>query len=306
MNLFRASGVLQLDVIQARKLVILGLGSLGSLTAGNLPYPWREIALIDPETLEVDNIERHLLGQGELGQPKAEGVRRWLIDRGMDPHTIVSHVGNAQDFLDLHTDADLLIVSVDNRRARDDINAWAVEHNIPAIYGGIYPKGTGGDVMVVPNPRAVCNLCAEYRMGSMDYKGKPTEDYGVNLAELVDTRGDVHAVPALRWAISSIAADMADIALDILTKGGEVKPHVLVHAHHWEPVLVLRPGSAVLNTLASFIASLPAMGLLGTMKLGKLSDGTYHLLVQRGIVSLRLERWNRCSLHAGSILSEDI
>lgn len=305
MKLFRVSGVLDLDVIRARKLLFLGLGSLGSLTAGNLPYEWRETVLIDPETLEENNIERHLLGRAELGQPKAEGVRRWFIDRGIDPRTIVSHVGNAQDFLDLHTDADLLIVGVDNRRARDDVNAWAVEYNIPAIYGGIYPRGTGGDVMVISRPREVCGLCAEFRMGNLEYKGKPTDDYGVNIAELLDTRGDLKAVPALRWAISSIAADMADIALDILMKGGEVKPHILVHAHHWEPVLVLRPGRA-LTTLASFIASLPAMGLLETMKLGKLSDGTYQLLVQRGIVSLRLERWNRCSLHAGSISTEEI
>lgn len=305
MKLLRANGLLDLNVAHARKVVFLGLGSLGSLTAGNLAFPWREIVLIDPEALEEENVERHLLGQGELGQPKAEGVRRYLIDRGIDPSTIISHVGHAQDFLDHHTDADLLIVSVDNGRALEDINAWAVAHNIPALYGGIYPKGSGGDVMVVPNPHAVCYLCAKYRMGTMEYEGKPTDDYGVNIAELMDTRGDIHAVSALRWAISSIAADMADIALDILTKGGDVEPYVLVHAHYWEPVLVLRPGSA-LNTLASFVASLPAMGLVGTMKLGKLADGTYQLLVQRGIFSLRLEWWDRCPLHSGNISVDDI
>lgn len=305
MEFHRIAGILDLSQVRKQKVVFVGFGSLGSLVLSSLAYPWREMVLIDPELLEKNHIERHLLGQSELGQPKVEGGRRWLIDRGLPARIITTHVGDAQEFLDAHTDTDLLIVGVDNRRTRDDVNAWAVEHNISAIYGGIYPKGTGGDVMVIPRPREACGLCAEYRMGNLEYKGKPTGDYGVNIAELVDARGDLKAVPALRWAVSSIAADMADIALDTLMKGGEVEPHILVHAHHWEPVLVMRPGGA-LNTLASFIASQPALGLLGTMKLGKLDDGTYQLFVQRGIVSLQLERWSHCPLHAESIASEEI
>lgn len=300
MNLHRATGLLDLSVIRTKKIVFLGLGSLGSMAVANLAYPWRSIVLVDPEVLEENNIERHLLGRSELGKPKVEGVRRWLVDRGISAQSVTMHQGYAEDVLDDHTDADLLVVAIDHRSARDDVNAWAVANGIPMVVGGIYSMGTGGHVMAIPAPQQACYRCAEHLMGADQYAGKPTADYGVDISQLTDDQGDLRAVPALRFAISALASDMVDVALEILTKGGDRASHVLVHAHSWEPVLVLRQGSA-LATVASFIASFPTLGLLPTMKLRKLGTGGYELLVHRGIFSLRLDRWDGCPLHASTV-----
>ncbi len=303
----RIEGILDLDLITTKKVVFLGMGSLGSLAVSNMAYPFRQIVLIDPDLLEVGNVERHLLGLSDVGKPKVEGVKRWLsIERGLDPATITVHQGYAQDWLHEHADADLVIVNVDNRRARNDVNAWCGANHIAALYGAIYPMGTGGDIIVIPHPEDVCYQCAAFRIGDTEeYAGKPTGDYGVNIAELVDNKGDLRAVPALRGAVNSLASDMAGFALDLL-KGGDVPPQIYVHALEWEPVLNLVPGPE-LNSVGRFVAQQTALGLISTAKLGKLgTGGGYALSLERSGLSLAVNRWSECELHTNNQSLEDI
>ncbi len=309
-DLYRAQGVLDRTVVSMKKIACFGFGSLGSLLGGDLlAYDWGAILLADPQNLERENIERHLLGASEIGKPKVEGGKRWLVSHGVPADHILTHVGNAQDVLKWCEEADLIIVTIDSRRACRDINAWCVDHNKPAIYGGVYPMGTGGQVIVVPNPKEACFACAEHMMGSDQFQDLQAHDYGIDIARLADELGGAqNAIPALRWSISAIASDMADIALSILTgKGGEEAPHVLIHAHNWESILNLRAKSAGLTSVANFIAQMPKLKLLPNMKLRWLpGDGVYELLARRGVFSLKLERWSECPLHSSQMSASQI
>jgi hypothetical protein len=67
---------------RGKSVLIAGLGSVGSnliplLEAAN----FEEYRLVDPDTLSIDNIKRHLLGFSKVGLPKVEGVRDYLVDR---------------------------------------------------------------------------------------------------------------------------------------------------------------------------------------------------------------------------------
>jgi hypothetical protein len=244
--------------------------------------------LVDPEKLAPENVERHLLGRRFVGRPKVEGVAEYLSDKGINPNTIIGYEVQAQSIYEAHTDADLAIVNIDDRGSLRDVNTWCALNNIPALYGGVYPRGTGGEVIVVPNPKDICYRCATYKMGRDEYEGFEV-NYGLGEVTEVNT----HGLPALHCAISATAADMADFALEILC-GGNPIPQILVHAFNtWEPIF--RPGPA-LNAVSSFIVSHPEMGLVSNMKI-ELEQGRYTLKAKRSICSLVLDRWEECQIH---------
>jgi len=102
-ELHRTLGILDLNVLGNSKLVLVGLGSLGSLTLANLCYPFKEVVLIDPDILEDKNIERHLLGPEEIGESKVMGCWRWMKSRGVYPKKITACHGRVEDILMKHS-----------------------------------------------------------------------------------------------------------------------------------------------------------------------------------------------------------
>ena len=309
MELFRAEGLLDLEAVRRQKLIFIGGGSLGSLTLANLAYPWRQIVLIDPDELAEHNVERHLLGRSEIGQPKVEGLKRWLIDRGVPSTSIVTHHGVAQDVLDEHTDASLMVVSIDRKFSKDDVNAWAYLHNIPALYGGVYPKGTGGNVIVIPRPAKACYVCAAFMIGE-SLKEEPTEvgevDYGVDVTLMRDEEGEVTAVPALKPSIGMVADTMALLAIDCLKGVDDVNSQVVVMVgSSWETVIVAEQKDN-LESIVQYINTMKEFKVLPNMRLRVADDGTQMLDLRYGTLSLLLKKWRGCPIHSAPIDASDI
>jgi molybdopterin/thiamine biosynthesis adenylyltransferase len=304
-QLFRTEGVLDLNKVRQQIVVFLGLGSLGSLTLSNMAYPFKQIVLIDPDDLEEDNVERHLLGYSDITDPptaKVVGIKRWLIkERRVDPNSIVIHKGNAQDFLHLYKDADLLVVNIDKRQVRDEINQFAVEHNIPAVYGGIYSKGIGGRVMVLPSPKDVCYQCAEYVMGNT-YEGHIGADYGVD-PDAIAHAEDLHAVPALKPSIAAVAGLMAFLAMDLLG-GGDKTPKVVVEALASKDLPVFLKTKS-LSSVAGFIREHEALGLIPSMKIVPQPGSRFKLYAERDMFTFWV-RQEHCPLHGGSESLENV
>lgn len=296
-QLYRTDGLLDLDQVKKQKLVFIGLGSLGSLTLENLAYPWREIVLIDPDTLERDNVERHLLSNRYVGKPKVQGVKDWLIDRGVSGKKITIHHGNAQENLFKHTDANLVVVSVDNLKAKFFVDNWARANNLPLLVGGIYPLGTGGHTVVLPNPNQICYGCAAHTLGEDDYQGKKDDNYGIPIDELLDSEGNMHHVPALRTSVSTIAADIATWALRLL-KGASVTAQIFYHAIEWETVLTLNTSGIDTQAVTGYISRHSSLGLTPHMSL-KMADGRLRLNLYGGTMPVQLKKWANCPNHNG-------
>lgn len=302
MKLFRAENLIDLSVVGKTTIAIAGAGSLGSLVTSLLAYPWGKIILIDPDKLEDKNVERHLLGYSQLGKYKAQAMAEWLIDRGVDPRRIVAITDMRQEMEALKS-ANIIVVSIDNPAACYEINQLAVNLNIPAVYGGVYPMGTGGQTVVVPTPKEMCYFCAEKQTGVLEYKGKKADgDYGVDPMKLVGDAGTLTAVPALKYAISAIASDMAAAVMDILS--GVAEPEILIHAQSWEGILNLRSGKE-LNALSSFVTALSGLGVVSNMKLEAQSGG-YVFSMKQGKMALKLKRWQVCPAHSCNTSAEDI
>lgn len=306
MDLYRTEGVLNKGRVGSQKLMVLGCGSLGSLVVGNLVYPWRQIVLVDPNELKVENLERHLLNQQRwVGQPKVTALAEWLEGAGLDPATIVAYQGRAQAILADHTDADLLLVNLDRRGDIRDINAWCYEHNVPAFYGGIYPKGSGGEIMVVTKPREACYNCGDYLNGSGTTTTEGEPNYAVDITRVVDNDLDIQAVPALRAPISQVASTMALFALEFL-QAGELEAQIYrLGCAAWEPMGSFAPGK-ILDHFTQHLDVRQQMGLVRTMKLEEGVAGAQTLLLRYGTMPLHLRQWSKCSLHSERVDASDI
>src|SRR3989344_1855251 len=294
----RAQGILDLAKLGKSKIAFWGLGSLNSKTLGILAYPWKEIVLCDPQDLEAANLERHLLTKQYLGRNKAEACADWLVNiRGLDPAgtKLTVHKGRAQESLHLHPDTTIAVVGIDHLRTKQGINQALMRHNIPALYGGAYPRGAGGKVIFIPDPARVCYNCAQTLVGS-EYRGKdPTGDYGIDPTTLQDSEGNLRAVPALAESVEAIASDMADIVTDFMEgKGGDLRPQIQIRAiDDWGSILVLYRNSPLLPKFAAFIGAQEEAGLAAKMRF-KRRGGRVEGQIAQGTQSLILARQDQC------------
>ncbi len=255
--------------------------------------------MIDPGVLEIENIERHLLGKFWIGKPKVEGVKAWLVDHGMDGTRITTHVDSVQTALGFHQDADLVISAIDTRRDRDAVNEWCFSFNKPAIYCGIYPKGVGGHVFVVPHPHDACYMCAELVMGGQ-YEEKLPLSYGIELSPDFST----FVVPALSWAIHSLSADTVGFALAYLQQH-DVEPQIYIKIHTpWQDVLYFcdKQTTAAMN---GYVELQKTMGLINTVRMIE-SNGEHALQIRRSTIALRLEQSQVCPFHSRAISLDNI
>ena len=301
-GLHRVGNLLDLETVSNTTIAFCGLGSVGSLTASMLSYPWKKIILIDPEKLEDNNVERHLLGYSSVGEYKVEAMKKWFLDRKLVPSQNIITLHDVTKTFDLLREADIIVVSIDDPAPCYEINQFAVSNNIPAVYGGVYPMGSGGQTAVIPNPASTCYLCAEKKMGALEYKGKPQgSGYGVDPMSLVSSSGKISAVPSLKHSITAIAADMAYATLQIL-KGSAIT-EIVIYAQEWEDLIIIP--KKLVSTVSSFVSSMTNLGLNQNFSMGQ-SEGQYTLKMRQGKVSLSLSKWENCPAHSKSNSADDI
>lgn len=302
----RTGDLLDFEALKRLKIIYAGAGSLISFTASGLLYPFGSQMIVDPARMKEANFERHWVDtEDQLGIPKVTALKNRMVaaTRGkVDPDTIFVHQGSITDVFDLMYDwaitADLLIVGIDDEVTKGDINQFCIQHNIPAIYGGLSAKGVSGTVVSIPTPREVCYRCAQHTLGKDINQGQTDGNYGLDLTDRRSFNNLV-AEPALKVSVQILGADMALTAQRMLgiRKGGEkIEPNILYDAIDWDPVLTISQGHPVLSVIANFIASFGQLGLVQTEKIrynGK--DFEYMLNFSRRAV--RINRWSRCPLH---------
>lgn len=286
MQLYRAdNNLLPKDKIQGKKIVFIGVGSLGSLTIAQLAYPFREIVLVDPDVLARENIERHVLGYSSVGRPKVEAMADWLVDRGISPSKIKAFQSNAEEVLDDHKDADLVIVTTGTGHVCEYVNSWV---SCPVIYGGHFENKQGGEVIVLPSPKQVCYLCAQFLLGRESREH--TRACGV-----VDPDAETDKYFFyLRYSVDLIASWIAHFALLVL-KGGGVQAQVFVLAYNNYPALELEEGGA-LEAVTPFVSAQEGLGLVPSLSLGMTGE-SITLNLHNTTVSYALSEWNECPLH---------
>ena len=128
--------------IQRLRIGIVGVGSVGSVVAESLArLGVSEIVLIDPDMLEIHNLNRFIFGtRKNIGQYKVSVAKQSVLEHsifdGVDIRDIALGIECDEVFREA-LDCDLLFSCVDRPVARDVLNYIGIANAIPVIDAGV-------------------------------------------------------------------------------------------------------------------------------------------------------------------------
>lgn len=315
MKTFRTKGLLPPNA-RGTVIVGLGLGSAGASFFTQIPYQFGKVILADPGTLEIENIERHPLGESSLGQNKARATRDFLVNEKRVPATnVVAYTKKAEEVLPdlVGKKVHLVVCGIDYKPACRYVNQWCVENDVPAIYVGVYPFGVGGEVIAIPTPKEVCYVCAENQRATKVLAPEYAGNYGIN-PELLKGMGtdpdDPKAVPALMNSVTAIVSEMVPLAWRMLfPEDTPVSPQIRFRAlEGWVEVARIHTKSAEFATTVKWITS--PKNLLLSENNARISavdkEGYVGLEIRRQPWPKSIVQWTRCPLHGTSVQFSDL
>lgn len=159
----RSRGLLEVDVLERRRVAIVGLGSFGSTIALELAKAGvGHFDLFDFDRLELANLARHTGRLQDLGRHKTRVVRDTLLSKNpwCDVQTWEVDVNQHLDLLRERVAASDLVIGVtDNQASRLNVNQVAVETGRPVLFGRAITRAAGGDVLRVRPGEGPCLNC---------------------------------------------------------------------------------------------------------------------------------------------------
>ena len=148
----RNNGILEVDILNDMRVMIVGLGSFGSQIALELAKAGvGSFALFDFDKVEVHNLARHIAFFRDLGRLKTDVVGEYI--KGKNPYaTVYKFEVDVNDNIELLNaeiaKADLVICTTDNNRSRFLISEALASNGKTGIFGRAYTRAEGGDVFV--------------------------------------------------------------------------------------------------------------------------------------------------------------
>jgi adenylyltransferase/sulfurtransferase len=147
--------------LKEARVLCIGAGGLGSpvtmyLAAAGVGC----LGLIDPDTVEISNLQRQLLfGQSDIGRPKCEAAKDRLLE--INPHLqihLYRELFSSANAMGIAADYDLIIDGTDNFPTRYLSNDVAVWLKKPNVYGSIL-RFEGQVGVFAPHLGAPCYRC---------------------------------------------------------------------------------------------------------------------------------------------------
>ena len=148
--------------IAASRVVLIGCGALGSVSANSLARAGvGELLIVDRDFVELDNLQRQVLyEERDIGQPKAivaqDKLQRINSEISVEAKVMEVDFRNIHVLLQEPRLADIVIDGTDNFEIRFLINDACVKFGVPWVYGGCL--GAEGQVMnVIPRETGCLN-----------------------------------------------------------------------------------------------------------------------------------------------------
>lgn len=220
----RVEGIFETDVLAEKKVAIMGLGTGGSLGAVELAKCGvSRFKLVDFDRLELHNIARHACGISDVGRLKTKAVRDLILEK--NPYAqIKTFEFNVMDnpvlLRRIIADSDLIFVATDTEVSKFRINAVCLEEKIPAIYGGVYERAFGGDVIRIIPGETPCYDCVMGRL-SKTFKDLPRQSV-IDYSSMTDFT-DFKAEPGLSLDVSFLVLIQTKMAILTLLRGTDSK-----------------------------------------------------------------------------------
>lgn len=162
-NLYkRSKGLIELDILANKRVLIIGLGSGGSPIAVELAKAGvGQFAIADFDRVELHNLSRHICTANDLGRLKTDAVSDAI--KGKNPYAVVDKLPiDVSKNLDILEDeirkADIVLCCTDNNSSRFHTSELLVKHNKTGLFGRAITRAEGGDVFIY-RPGQPCYFC---------------------------------------------------------------------------------------------------------------------------------------------------
>ena len=161
----RSKGLLEIDVLGTKRVVIVGMGSFGSTIAVELAKSGvGAFSLYDFDRLELSNVSRHAAGISDLGRFKTHAIRDAIWNRNPFSKVETHEVDINDNLAAFESDcehADLVICVTDENRSRSNVNDVALRTKKAAIFGRAITRAAGGDVFRLRPGSGPCLACIQ-------------------------------------------------------------------------------------------------------------------------------------------------
>lgn len=158
----RNKGILEINILENKRAMIVGLGSFGSQIAIELAKAGvGSFSLFDFDRVELHNLARHTATLKDLGRLKTDVIEESIL--GKNPYARVEKFPiNINEYLDLMEEevakADIVICATDNNLSRFNLSTVLVHQQRIGIFGRAVTRAEGGDVFRY-HPGGPCYCC---------------------------------------------------------------------------------------------------------------------------------------------------
>lgn len=158
----RSKGILEVNILEAKRVMIVGLGSFGSQIAIELAKAGvGNFSLFDFDRVELHNLARHTCTIKDLGRLKTDAIYDAIV--GKNPYAQVEKYPidinkDLQLLNDEVAKADIVICATDNNKSRFNISEALIKQQELGIFGRAVTRAEGGDVFKY-TPGGPCYCC---------------------------------------------------------------------------------------------------------------------------------------------------
>ena len=158
----RSKGILEVDVLKDKRVVIIGLGSFGSHVAVEMAKSGvGRFSLWDFDRVELHNLMRHSCGINDLGRLKTDAIKDCILGKNpyasidLFPCDITQNIERLAGEID---SSDLVICTTDNQKSRNLLARMLQKHPKECLYAFAITRAEGGAVFR-QKPGGACFNC---------------------------------------------------------------------------------------------------------------------------------------------------
>ncbi|MCL2676636.1 MAG: HesA/MoeB/ThiF family protein [Streptococcaceae bacterium] len=194
-------------------VLIVGMGATGTHAAEQLTRAGvGHLILVDDDVIEESNLQRQtLFTESDLGQSKAEIAHRHLTDISNQTQIENFNVKFEHLIFEKLEKPDLILDCTDNFLARELINDYCLQEEIPFVYSAV--AGVSGQVMAFEPHISPCLACA--------------------FPELTELEQNCESIGVITPTISFISSLQISLALQILVDKSQINFNQMKVADVW-------------------------------------------------------------------------
>lgn len=181
------------EALSDKHVLIVGVGSIGSTIADMAARAGvGKLTQVDPETLSVENLARHILTSRWIGKPKVAGMAAHIseINPGCQAISIADRFdpnvfGEPRRVNTFGSDGcterhlsfgkpDVIVAATDSYQCSSRVNAYSLAANVPAVFGGVWGPARVAEILYSIPGKTACYECfASFRKEAREIPRDP-------------------------------------------------------------------------------------------------------------------------------------